>query len=81
MAEKRVRIEHPKTTERFEVALADFGKRKAYRDPKHYEEFLTYEEAGFRITHYADGGTYEPPAAAKSDESKASAGPTAGKDN
>lgn len=57
----RVQIEHPTTGERFEVALSDYRRAKAYLDPKS-GELVTYERAGFGVTAQADGAPYEPPA-------------------
>jgi hypothetical protein len=55
-----VQIEHPRTGERYEVALADFRRTKAYRDPKS-GDLVTYEDAGFKIVANADGTAYEEP--------------------
>lgn len=52
-----MRIEH-KDGRRYEVALADFTKVKAHRNPK-TGEYETYADAGFKIAAYADGSPYE----------------------
>jgi hypothetical protein len=60
------------TGRRYEIAELDVGKVKTYPDLKHPGEFVTFEDAGFRITHNVDGSLYEAP---KADEHKAAAGP------
>lgn len=57
---QRVVIEHPKSHLTYEVALVDFRRNKAYRDPKTGEQ-QTYEAAGFQIVSLADGAPYEEP--------------------
>lgn len=55
----QVIIRHPKTDREYEIALADFRRRKAFADDD--GTVKTYEEAGFRIVSTASGEPYEPP--------------------
>lgn len=70
MVETWCEVERSKDGLRYQVRLADFGKRKLFQEPEG-GELMTFEAAGLKVTkHIIDGVPVEPPEAPKADEKK-----------
>lgn len=53
-------IRHPRTGAEYGIQSGDFKRGKHFLNDK--GEYVTFEDAGFRIVSLADGSPYEAPA-------------------